>query len=126
MPIVLPALALISGTELTTDLRCAARCHGTASLRLPGVTRGSPLAQLSFKLTSSSTATLHLTLSSAARTKLAHLKQLAVQLTVVVTVGSGRPNTFTSSLELTRTLPRFSSKSTSTQHAARRRATRAA
>ena len=123
MPILLPALALISGSQLTTELRCHARCHGTASLRLPGVTSGSPLAQLNFKLTNSSTATLHLTLSSAARAKLARYKQLAVQLTVVVTIGSGRPSKFTSSLELTRTLPGSGSKSTSK---ARRLATRGA
>ncbi|HXR29016.1 MAG TPA: hypothetical protein VN772_05500, partial [Solirubrobacteraceae bacterium] len=126
MPILLPAVALIKGNQLTTELRCRTTCRGTASLRLTGATSGSPLAQLKFKLTNSSTATLHLTLSSVARAKLARYKQLAVALTVSVTIGSGRPTTFTSSLELTRTLPKAPSTTTPKKHATHQPATRGA
>jgi hypothetical protein len=103
MPIMLPALALVSGKQVTTEVRCHASCHGTASLHLSG--SSTTLAHVNFKVTGSSIATLHLTLSSAGSAKLAAVKQLTVQLTVVVTVGSGRPTTFTSSLELTHKLP---------------------
>jgi hypothetical protein len=103
MPLVLPALALISGNQLTTQLRCLHACHGTATLKLIG--SGAALTHVTFKLTSTSTTTLHLALNSGGRAKLARYKQLAVQLTVVVTVGSGRPSTYVSVLELTRKLP---------------------
>jgi hypothetical protein len=103
MPITLPALGLLSGNQVTTQLRCHTSCHGTATLHLAG--SSATLAQINFKISGSSIATLRLTLSSAARAKLARYKVLAVQLTVVVTVGSSRPSTFASSLELTRKLP---------------------
>jgi hypothetical protein len=103
MPVVLPALALISGSKLTTELRCLHACHGTATLKLIAV--GATLTHVTFRLNNAGKATLDLPLSSAGRAKLARYKQLAVQLTVVVTVGSSRPGTYVSTLELTRKLP---------------------
>jgi hypothetical protein len=114
MPITLPALGLLTASQITTVLRCHTSCHGTATLHLAG--SSSTLARVIFKIKGSSIATLHLTLSAASRSRLAKVKTLAVQLTIAVTVGSGRPATFSSSLELTRKLP---AASKSKQHATR-------
>ena len=51
---------------------------------------------------------------AAERAKLAHVQQLGVVLSVVVTLGKGRPTTFTSALELTRKLP--GTRTTSKKH----------
>jgi hypothetical protein len=114
MPITLPALGLLSASQITTELRCHTSCHGTATLHLAG--SSSTLAKVNFKIKGSSVATLRLTLSAAARARLAKVKTLAVQLTIAVTVGSGRPSTFSSPLELTRKLP---TASKSKQHTTR-------
>jgi hypothetical protein len=109
LPIILPAVALLSGHQITAVLRCHASCHGTASVHLLPASSGKPagalLSQLSFSLHGSSVNTVHMTLKPAALAALAAKQTLAVQLTVIVSVGQGRSTTFVSALELSRTLP---------------------
>jgi hypothetical protein len=70
---------------------------------------GMTLGRVTFRISGTSTTALHLTLSSAAHAKLARYKQIAVQLSVIATIGSARQSTYTSTLELTRKLPTLAS-----------------
>jgi hypothetical protein len=63
-----------------------------------------------------------MTLKPSALASLARTQRLAVQLTVVVSVGRGRPSTFVSTLELTRKLPAPQHKAASARVSAARRA----
>jgi hypothetical protein len=116
LPIKLPAVALLSGHQVTAELRCRASCHGTASLRLFPASAAKPtgalLTQLGFTLHGSVLTSIHLTLKPSALALLAHSQRLAVQLTVVVAVAGGQPNSFVSVLELTRSLPKTKASKT--------------
>jgi hypothetical protein len=122
---VLPAVALLSGHQITTELRCHASCHGTASVHLLPASSAKPpgalLTALTFKLHGSAVSTVHMTLRPSALALLAKTQRLAVQLTVVVSVGQGRPSTFVSTLELTRKLPAPQHKAASARVSAARR-----
>jgi hypothetical protein len=100
VPVVLPAVALLRGSLITTELRCRSTCHGTATLRLGSAT----LAKLSFKLSGRTLGTLHMTLSASARSRLARVTHTTAQLKVLVSLGSARPSTYANTVELTRTL----------------------
>jgi hypothetical protein len=108
LPIVLPALGLLSGHQITAKLKCRAGCHGTATLRLMAIgsakSGGTLLAQLAFRLNGGVLSAVHLTLKPSGVGALAAVQRLAVQLTTVVVAG-GKSNTFVSTLELTRKLP---------------------
>ncbi|MGA3361096.1 MAG: hypothetical protein ABSD82_03595 [Solirubrobacteraceae bacterium] len=107
LPIVLPALGLLSGHQITATLKCRAVCHGTATVRLMrtgSAKSGTLLAQLAFRLNGGVLSAVHLTLKPGGVGALAAVQRLAVQLTTVVAAG-GKSNTFVSVLELTRKLP---------------------
>jgi hypothetical protein len=108
-PIIVPAVALLKGHQITTEFQCHTACHGTASLHFIPTSStksaGAALSQLSFSLHGKGVTTVHMTLKPSALASLAHSQRLAVQLTIVVSVGGSRPSTFVSSLELTRKLP---------------------
>jgi hypothetical protein len=114
---VLPAVALLSGRQVTAELQCHAACHGTASLRLnqasstAKLTRA-PLAHGSFQITGTSPTAIHVTLSASGAAALARYPRVAVQLTLVVSAGRARPITLVSTLELTRKLLAPAHKST--------------
>ncbi len=109
VPIGLPAVALLKGSQITTELQCASSCHGTASLRFASTSAAKPtgalISQVKFQLGGGAAGTLHMTVGSGARSTLSATQRMAVQLTVVVTVGHGRSGTYLNTVELTRKLP---------------------
>jgi hypothetical protein len=119
LPIILPAVALLSGHQITAVLRCHASCHGTAAVHLLPASSSKPagalLSQLTFTLHGSAVSTVHMTLARSALATLAAKQSLTVQLTVIVTVGQGHPTTFVSALELSRTIPAPQHKAASAQ-----------
>ncbi|MGH2849583.1 MAG: hypothetical protein ACRDLP_03105, partial [Solirubrobacteraceae bacterium] len=121
IPVVLPAIGLVQGTVVVTQIECSLACHGTGTLRLlkpatkrPGgkTTKGAkattpkPIGAFGFRTSGKGMATLRITLGPVARIQLAHKKSLLVQLTVVASVGAKNgTRTYISTLALTHRQP---------------------
>ncbi len=117
LPIVVPAVALLSGRHINAQFQCHAACHGTVSLHFmasgSAKSAGALLAKLSFSLRNKAISTLVINPTASVLAKLAHAQTLAVQLTVTVAAGHGQATTIVSPLELTRKLPKTAPKTKS-------------
>jgi hypothetical protein len=126
LPIVIPAVALLSGHHINAQFQCHSACHGTVSLHFMATgsakSTGALLAKLSFTLRKKAVSTLVINPAAGALAKLAHSQALMVQLTVTVAAGHAQATTIVSPLELTRKLPATAHKTKSARASALHRA----
>ena len=96
---------------MSMELECSAACHGSGVLRdiasghAAAASRGAVLASFKFKLRASGAMTIRAKLTPSGRKLASITRPLIADVTIVFSAGSGRPVTFVSALDVTRTTP---------------------
>jgi hypothetical protein len=115
IPLLLPALAVLSGNQVTVPILCTESCSGTGTLSLMAAGKASAgkrataratktpglLARFSFHAKAKGTDNVRITLSSKARAALGHKYPVTVELFVKVTVGRSHQS-YTTTMDIAR------------------------
>jgi hypothetical protein len=106
VPVVLPALGVLTTSQVTLPLECTVRCKGSGTLELLTASGGAStvLAHFKFNLGAKAITSLSVTLSRAAQKRFAHKKTVTIGFAVTLK-GPSVHGSYASTVTITRGKP---------------------